>query len=137
MKETRKSKSVTELVNKLPVAPTVSDPTLATVTTTEEMTPNVKPAPVAAAAAAPPVLSWAQRMKSNTQKQQKTAAPTSQRHPAQQRAFPGGPAVGPGVGAGGEKEVEQIKIDPIAKKINDIIYAEDKSAEIDGEFIFF
>ena len=125
MKETRKSKSVTELVHKLPVASTVSDPSLATTHAAaqpKEMAPNLK-TPVAEP---PAVLSWAQKLKSG-KNQQKAVAP-AQRNPAQQRAFPGGPPVGQGA----EKETEQIKIDPIAKKINDIIYAEDK-AEIDGE----
>ena len=59
------------------------------------------------------------------------AQAAQRQHPAR-GAFPGQAQPIPG----DQKESEPIKIDPIAKKINDIIYADDKP-ETDGKFKYF
>ena len=99
--------------------------------------PQVLPEPVMAPKATKPpgpapALTWAEKMrKAKESSSQKMAQAAQRQHPAR-GAFPGQAQPIPG----DQKESEPIKIDPIAKKINDIIYADDKP-ETDGKFKYF
>ena len=110
--ESRKSKSTTELTKSIPVQTTASEPSLV-----EDMAPKTK-APVAQ-------ISWAQRMRNQKSSEAQKATPV----PRQASKDQGLPQTAP------EKPEEQVKVDPIAKKINDIIYADDKP-EVDGKISF-
>ena len=106
--ESRKSKSATELAKAIPVQTTASEPSLV-----EDMAPKTK---------APVAISWAQRMRNNKSTEAQKAPPVARPSSKDQ----GLPQAAP------EKAEEQVKVDPIAKKINDIIYADDKP-EVDGK----
>ena len=67
-------------------------------------------------------ISWAQRMRNQKSSEAQKATPVPRQASKDQRL----PQTAP------EKPEEQVKVDPIAKKINDIIYADDKP-EVDGK----